>query len=123
MAGGGPRVGAPGASYTNRSDLQNAPRQPIKAAPNQPYGQRGQQEDAQRAVPLPGQGGAFLRPTERPNEPLTAGMRGGPGPGPEALTAGVAVSDDVLVQLRALYAAHPYEGLRLLVERVERAGQ
>lgn len=29
--------------------------------------------------------GAFNRPTERPNEPITAGMPTGPGPGPESL--------------------------------------
>lgn len=28
----------------------------------------------------------FTRPTERPNEPVTHGLPGGPGAGPEALT-------------------------------------
>lgn len=121
MAGGGPRVGAPGASYTNRSDLQTGPRQPIKAASGQGYGERKAQEDAQKQIPLPGSLGDFHRPTERPDEPLTAGMAGGAGPGPEALTA-VTQTDDALEMLRALYRAKPYEDLRRLIERVERSG-
>lgn len=36
-------------------------------------------------LPLPGQL-PWTGPTERPNEPITAGMASGPGPGPEALT-------------------------------------
>lgn len=40
---------------------------------------------AAQAGPSPVEGGLF-RPTERPNEPLTAGMPIGPGPGREAVS-------------------------------------
>lgn len=34
----------------------------------------------------PGNSLNLMRPTERPNEPVTAGLPVGPGPGPESLT-------------------------------------
>lgn len=37
-------------------------------------------------APIPGGAGPLLRPTERPGEPITAGMPIGPGPGKEALS-------------------------------------
>jgi hypothetical protein len=106
---GGKRSGRPGSAYSNRSDL----RVPLPAAAptNQPYGQAGRQLAAQQAVPMaptplaaaaggqpvapnpvqPGQFGPLDRPTDRPDEPITAGMPFGPGAGPEALTAGPVV--------------------------------
>lgn len=110
MARGGRRAGSRGGSYANRSDLRAA--LPLNAPEGLPYGERQQLLAAQRAVPMapapttraatapgpvpstagpgvptpvPGAAGAFLRPTERPHEPVTAGMALGPGPGPEAL--------------------------------------
>jgi hypothetical protein len=104
---GGSRQGVPGRPYPNRKDLRSASKQkqlPIKAASGQPYGVRKQQEEAQRAQPLPaaatpdfagllqaaeafnpGERLPLDRPTERPEEPLTAGLPSGPGPGPEVL--------------------------------------
>ncbi len=122
LPSGGPRSGAPGGSYPNRSDLRQAPR----TAQGQTYGVAGQQEAAQRAIPLP-KGGRlppFNRPSERPDEPTTAGMPMGPGPGPEVLPpmarpAGPSTADE----LRALYAVWPSDDLRALLERVERSGQ
>ena len=111
---GGPRTGAIGTAYGNRTDL-NA-HLPIEAAPNQTYGEATDQRNAQRVVPmataptpvppvaapttvsgqLPDNAPAFtkpgslpyLQPTERPDEPTTAGSALGPGPGPEVLSAG-----------------------------------
>lgn len=41
----------------------------------------------------------FTRPTERPNEPLTHGLPGGPGAGPEALTGvGAAARENTVEQ-------------------------
>lgn len=59
----------------------------------------------------------FTRPTERPDEPVTAGLPTGPGPGPEAL--GVMSQpqlDEVGQQLRNLYAAAPNNDLLRLIE-------
>lgn len=96
---GGARNGTPGKAYPNRSDLTPT------AAPGQTYGQAGAQLRAQQAMPMgaqpgpsgpppapsagppvaPGSLGAFDGPTQRPNEPVTAGADAGPGPGSEIL--------------------------------------
>lgn len=115
MARGGPRQGTPGSQYGNRSDLQAAPRQPAKAAPNQQYGERKRQMDAQRSMPLPGQR-PFARPSERPDEPITAGLPVGAGPGPEALAPIVAPQQgDALAALRAAYQLFPNDDLLDLI--------
>lgn len=131
MARGGARAGAPGKSYSNRSDLNQA----VKVAPGEPYGQRQQLEQAQQAVPLPNntntpaapqappQGGPmpalpgaqpFTRPTERPNEPVTAGLPVGAGPGPEALST--SAPDTIGAQLVAMYRQNPNNDLLRLIE-------
>lgn len=47
----------------------------------------------------PGDSMALDRPTERPNEPVTHGLPGGPGAGPEALSGvGAAARDGALQQ-------------------------
>ena len=77
--------------YPNRSDLRNPTKKlAAKAAPGQTYGEAGKQIAAQQQVPMaaqpqptvappqqverqrPGQFGPLDRPTERPDEPLTA---------------------------------------------------
>lgn len=110
MPRGGKRQGTPGQAYGNRTDLQGS--KPAALVPTgQPYGERKNLVDAQNAVPVapagtvvpgaappspvgaaPAQGPpvdlpAFGRPSDRPGEPLTAGMPMGPGPGPEVLGA------------------------------------
>ena len=128
MARGGARTGTPGRSYQNRTDLH----QPVKAAPGGEYGQVTELKNAQRVIPLPnanalppprvqqaqpvpGGGGApliapgelnFEAPTERPNEPVTAGLPVGPGPGPEALNLPSDVST-IAANLRTMYANVP----------------
>lgn len=131
---GGARTGTPGTPYANRSDLRQAPR----AATGQEYGKAGAQIAAQRAVPLPaappvqgttpipasGAAGfatpsdtpSLTDPTQRPDEPVEAGMPFGPGPGPEA---GPAPMSDVEARLRALYAAHPTPELRDLIRQAD----
>lgn len=97
---GGPRAGQRGRAYPNRSDL-NA--QPVRTVPGQTYGEAGQQAAAQAQIPLPAtqpitgqpvgpgapapleQAVPLLAPSDRPDEPLTAGAPVGPGPGPEAV--------------------------------------
>lgn len=121
----------------------NQNRQPVQVAAGQAYGERQAQEQAQRAVPLPaappvqvsppspapaalpGSFGDFARPTERPNEPLTAGLPVGPGPGPEAMRPPLGISNDdaVLAQLRGLYAAYPNSDLAALISAAERRKQ
>lgn len=133
---GGPRVGTPGTAYSNRSDLRGT--QGIKTATGQPYGAAQDQAAAQKAIPLPqqpgpppggvssstappGSGGPSIQPgglgelhapTNRPNEPLTAGLPTGAGPGPEALNT---AQDPTLAFLRGVYAKYPSPDLLTLI--------
>lgn len=132
MARGGQRAGTPGKAYAQRTDLH----QPVTVAPGEEYGGRKMLEQAQKVVPLPqqpatpspaGGGGTapagptaamtaqpglspgeldFTRATERPNEPVTAGLPVGPGPGPEALGLGPTSTDPGIV-LRSMYQNVP----------------
>lgn len=126
MARGGQRRGAIGKGYPNRTDMH----QPIQAAPGGQYGSVTALKNAQHIVPLPNAaaavspppgpqsvpgGGApqvapgdinFEAPTARPNEPVTAGLPVGPGPGPEALNL-PDQAGTVAGQLRTLYANVP----------------
>lgn len=147
---GGRRQGTPGQLYPNRSDLRENPRVlPVQAPPAAYHGQRKQLEDLQRAAPMgppPGPtaapagagrttGGApaalpwagplvpLDAPTERPDEPLTAGLPIGPGAGPEALLFNRAAPpgpmEEIAFQLRALYLHRPTEELRALLEEID----
>lgn len=104
---GGSRQGQQGKTYGNRSDLRQ---QKVSVPPSAEYGQGERLRRAQQAVPMagaapvgspapagapapaasqgpmPGDLGDFLRPSERPGEPVTTGIAGGPGAGPEALS-------------------------------------
>jgi hypothetical protein len=129
---GGVRQGTPGKKYPNRSDLAAAP---VTTVPGQTYGAGVAQQRAQQAVPMAGAPVAPPRaapprpamtpddvpnladPTGRPDEPPTAGLPFGPGPGP------VDAQDGVLGQLRALYLAWPTEDLREILEDMERDGK
>lgn len=106
---GGSREGAPGVAHPNRSDLNRAPN-PATASvvriPGQQYGAQTAQVAAQQAAPMPGGTPAptappaagppplgagmadlppLTGPTTAPDEPLTAGVDFGPGPGSEIL--------------------------------------
>ena len=109
MARGGERLGRPGAAYSNRTDLaQN----PIKTAPAP--------APALRSDPTGAPAGPSLMPldapTQRPNEPVTAGAPVGPGPGPEVIGLGGEAEVD---ELRRIYQAFPSEALRQLIEESE----
>ncbi len=92
---------AKGNGYGNRTDqMAKGKTQAIAVASGQTYGNRQASEQSQRDMPLPGDPianlmadtGTFdgtptslLAPTQRPDEPVTAGLTTGPGPGPEVL--------------------------------------
>lgn len=70
---------------------------------------------------MPGALGPLHAPTQRPNEPITAGLPSGPGAGPEAL--GLPAPDPVVNTLRGIYARYPNpEIAALLQEATRRAG-
>jgi hypothetical protein len=130
MARGGNRtprqpaaVSGPGA-LSQRTD--GGAGQPIRAASNQPYGARQATETQQAAAPLAsGGGGAAPRstgtvgangsplppidafgPTQRPNEPMTAGL------GQEGLYS----PDDPDLPIRIMYQLYPHPSLARLLE-------
>lgn len=126
--------------YPNRSDLRNTAKLPAKAATGQTYGEAGKQLAAQRAVPMaapptdvapsatqprvaPGALGPLNRPTERPQEPLTAGAPFGAGPTPQGMQyMGPRNADPILDELRALYSQYPNEDLANMLDSYIREG-
>jgi hypothetical protein len=144
---GGVRTGTPGHSYPNRTDLASNSGAPLpaQAPPSTQYGQASASLRSQAAVPLapqsgpapvappaasgpapipPGGFGDPLRPTDRPGEPVTAGLPLGPGAGPEALTMNqVTPTDPILTTLAALSALGPKlnPALRVTIAQLQSA--
>lgn len=129
------------ADYPNRSDLRNPATRKVNFT-GQTYGTAAAQERAQQAMP-PGSApvtvqaqqaaraaaprpGAkpFLRATERPDEPITAGADFGAGP--SAMQAGIRPriipEDNILDEMRALYALYPTEELGQLISKYGNRG-
>jgi hypothetical protein len=122
------------------SDIQaGTNRVAIQAATGQTYGEAGKQIAAQRAVPMgapptqappqaprpmPGSLGDLTRPTERPNEPITAGADFGAGP--SSLQAGIlpapSASNDVLEQLLYLNRLYPNPDVENLISVIRDGG-
>lgn len=122
------------------SDIQaGTNRVAIQAATGQTYGKATEQINAQRAVPMgasptaaptqaprpmPGSLGDLTRPTERPNEPITAGADFGPGP--TSMQAGImpvpSASNDVLEQLLYLNRLYPNPDVENLISVIRDGG-
>lgn len=114
--------------------------QAIKVPTGQPQGQRKKMENLQRAQPLPDvaqqqhariveaaktfnpMDKGLTAPTEHPDEPITAGLPVGNGPGPEALSI-IPAGDDVGTVVRAMYRTFPNEDLRQLIQELESEGR
>lgn len=124
---GGYRQGTPGKQYSQRTDLARD-RQPTRVTKGKEYGKRQAAEQSQAAMPLPdmsripkpGSVPSLTAPTERPNEPVTAGIPIGAGPGPSSLSVPAAAGSQALFDLRALAAQYPdYEGLYRIIAWAE----
>lgn len=125
-------------AYSNRTDLNNAMNKKVavQTATGQTYGKATEQRNAQKAMPMgaspadaapqvaPGGLGAFARPTERPQEPITAGVDFGAGP--NAVQAGIQLQprtqDAVLDRLRTIYRNFPNEELADLIDSYVKDG-
>ena len=113
----------------------------IQNATGGAYGQRAELMDIASGAPMPQTGavpqapmrpappissipsvGAF-EPTQRPDEPITAGLPVGEGPGPEVLQTPVTAPDQLAVLARAMFAANPTPQLRRLVEAFMQEGR
>lgn len=131
---GGARQGQPGRAYPNRADMRA---QKVSVPPSAEYGQGERLRRAQQQVPMAGTpappsptGGAapagpyagpmagsqgdWLRDTERPDEPITAGVPFGPG----TMAPAAGTADPVLAQLQAYYSVFPTQDLADLIEDV-----
>jgi len=129
------------ASYSNRTDLNNPVKKlPVTAATGQTYGEAGAQRRAQQAVPMgapqPPQTAQqqqrqplpvtpLTAPTERPDEPITAGNPLGAGPGmdmlPQPMPMGAAPGSrqDLINQVRYIYSKTPNTALLQLLLELE----
>lgn len=84
MPRGGKRQGTPGKAYANRTDMgQNY--NPNSDATPAAGGIRAPREQAPMLPVYPEDTPMLLDPTARPDEPITAGLPVGPGPGPEIM--------------------------------------
>lgn len=121
------RTPPPGAARPNRTDLA-VPKVPTGL----PYGERQQLEQAQQAVPVQGQQDwtalaaqaaqhptqnvtPLDAPTQRPDEPITAGMSMGAGAGADFATIRNDPTADIVTMLEALFARWPSSELRSLL--------
>lgn len=147
---GGTRVGAPGAAYANRTDLNQQHSLPVRVAEGQTYGAAMAQGEAQRQVPMsappstpapqaapggqtpalpptpPGAHGPIDRPTERPTEPVTSGAPLGPGPGPAAIPMGPSnpqQNTNLSSQLAAIAKSSGSQAIAALAQHAMAAGQ
>lgn len=125
------------AAYSNRTDL--AQTLPVSAPKSKTYGEAKASLDKQKIVPMgnpdpiiPPQPVARPRPplvplsepSQRPDEPITAGAPFGPGPGP--LQAGIPLPpagvDNTIEALKAIYQAFPNDDLADLLDSAIREG-
>lgn len=130
------------ASYSNRTDLNNPIKKlPITAATGQTYGEAGAQRQAQKTIPMgtpqPPQAAPqqkqrqplpvtpLTAPTERPDEPVTAGNPLGAGPGTEMLPQPMPMAtppgsrQDLINQVRYIYSKTPNTALLQLLLELE----
>ena len=86
MPRGGPRKGTPGKGYANRTDLGMSYQMQGSAGPA--GGGMADLQQAMMSAPAvtPDDTPGLLDPTQYPDQPITAGLPVGPGPGPEVLT-------------------------------------
>jgi len=130
------------ATYPNRTDLNNpAKKLAVTTAPGQTYGEAGAQRRAQQAVPMgapqapqvapqqqqrqPLPVTPLNAPSERPDEPVTAGNPLGAGPGmeslPQPMPMGTAPGSrqDLLNQVKYAYSKIPNTALLQLILELE----
>lgn len=81
MPRGGKRQGTPGKGYSNRTDM--GVNYDMRSGATPAAG--GMRAPVQQMPVYPEDTPMLLDPTQRPNEPVSAGLPSGPGPGPEVL--------------------------------------
>ena len=89
-----------------------------QATPTAPTVSPGPSGGGSRTPPPPGSLGGLTAPTARPDEPLTAGLTQGAGPGPSGFGQNGGGDDD-LYDLRALYSIRPSRDLAKIIALAE----
>lgn len=123
MPRGGKRQGTQGKGYSNRIDLG------MDYAPGGNPATGGQTAPAEQRQFIPPMIGADAvpnigDPTARPDEPVTAGMRGGPGPGPEAMPPRPPNPSDPIKQvIQAMMLVTPNPDLVRVLNRLNYEGR
>lgn len=130
------------ATYPNRTDLNNPTKKlAVTTTPGQTYGEAGAQRRAQQAVPMgapqapqvapqqqqrqPLPVTPLNAPSERPDEPVTAGNPLGAGPGTESLPQPMPMGtapgsrQDLINQVRYIYSKTPNTALLQLILELE----
>lgn len=109
MAQGGyraPRKPAPVSGPGSLSRRTDGPGQPMRDLPNAAYGEAQEfadiQAGAQMAESRMPQVVPLDAPTQRPDEPVTAGSPSGPGVGPEAIGVGMTNREQSAVDARQI---------------------
>ena len=107
---------------------KNATRQPIREMPSQGYGDRAEMTGLQGSAPINATPSMIKptplsAPTERPNEPVTAGAPFGAGAGPEILPIPPVMEDQVAQTILSLAAIYPDPDLARLVDRLRTEGR
>lgn len=125
---GGARAPTPGVLYPNRTDLQSP-----QAPKGGEYGERQDTIASQQIQPIagapspqlpvsdtlaPGNVPTLTDPTANPDQPFTAGMPSGPGPGMEGLSYGSFGPQELSI-LRGMYRRYNFEPLRQMIEQLE----
>lgn len=94
MPRGGKRQGTPGVAYANRTDMgmdynMGSPQTPAAGGIQAGADQKPMMSVYPEDTPM------LLDPTARPDEPITAGLPIGPGPGPEIMDPRVSETRDL----------------------------
>jgi hypothetical protein len=129
--------GGPG-KFARRNDLGNVKKiqreAKIQESAGGAYGQRAELQGLasgapmQQAAPQQSMGSSFpvvgaFEPTQRPDEPITAGVNAGDGAVSEVLMTPIVAPDKLSVLARAMYMANPTPQLRRIVEAFDEEGR
>jgi hypothetical protein len=125
------QVSGPG-KYARRTEGTafdpNASRQPIREMPSQGYGDAVDMNAIQGSSPMNAtpsmvRPAPLSAPTQRPNEPITAGAPFGAGVGSEMLPIPPVMEDEVAQTILSLAAIYPDPDLARLVDRLRTEGR
>lgn len=119
-------VSGPG-KLSKRTDGGPGSKQAQRWVPTDDYGGATEMQQIQQGAPMrgdvmPAEPIPFNAPTQRPDEPITAGAPFGPGPGPDPRQVRPA-DDDVAAAIRVAYSLYPSPQLAQMVADLDKQGR